>query len=108
MTFLESHSESNNLEGLPTDDQRRAAAQNTFLYPHHQYQGKFTPQNLTFNANLQEFSQAVGYICALETGGKISSDEAYKQIKKLYKQLKRSKKALGIGEDEDSAEDSGD
>jgi hypothetical protein len=33
----------------------------------------------------------------LETGGKLPSEEAYKQIKSLWKQLKRSKKELGIG-----------
>jgi hypothetical protein len=35
----------------------------------------------------------------LETGGKISSVQAYRQIKELWKVLKESKKQLGIGED---------
>ncbi len=67
-----------------------------FLYPRHRYRGQWTPENLAFNANLQEFSQRVGYICSLETNGKLSPDQAYREIKSLWKQLKRSKKQLGI------------
>ncbi|MFK8183113.1 MAG: hypothetical protein AB8B99_07035 [Phormidesmis sp.] len=65
-----------------------------FLMPRSTYQGEFTPQNLAFNANLQEFAQRVSIICNLETGGKISTDAAYKDIKKLWKDLKASKKNL--------------
>jgi hypothetical protein len=68
-----------------------------FLYPRSRYYGNFTPSNLTFNANLQEFSTHVGYVCGLETNGKISSAEAYRKIKAKFKLLKQSKKALGIG-----------
>jgi hypothetical protein len=70
-----------------------------FLYPRSNYRGEFTPGNLVFNANLQEFSQRVEYLCALETNGKISPEVAYQEIRKLYKQLKQSKKELGIGEE---------
>lgn len=70
-----------------------------FLYPRSPYRGEFTPENLAFNANLQEFAQRVSYVCALETNGKISTEEAYQQIKSLWKQLKRSKKQLGAGDD---------
>jgi hypothetical protein len=65
-----------------------------FLTPRSKYQGEFTPQTLAFNANLQEFAQRIGLICGLETGGKISSADAYKDIKKLWKELKASKKSL--------------
>lgn len=65
-----------------------------FLYPRSRYQGEFTPQQLAFNANLQEFSQKISYISALETGGKISPEQAYQDIKSLWKKLKRSKKEL--------------
>ena len=76
-----------------------------FLYPRSSYHGTFKPENLVFNANLQEFSVKVSYICALETGGKISPEESYKQIKALWKQLKRTKKQLGIGKPPNSGED---
>nr|WP_042341952.1 hypothetical protein [Calothrix sp. PCC 7507] len=69
---------------------------NQFLYPHSCYHGQVTPENLVFNANLQEFSQKVGYITGLETGGKLSPEEAYSQIRALWKQLKASKKNLEI------------
>ncbi|MFH7243261.1 MAG: hypothetical protein ACHWZW_10475 [Spirulina sp.] len=66
------------------------------LFPHSRYYGEFSPQNLTFNANLQEFAHRVGYISSLNTGGKISPEEAYQQIKGLYQQLKQSKQSLGL------------
>ena len=68
-----------------------------FLNPRSRYYGQIRPENLVFNANLQEFAQRVGYICNLQTGGKLSAEESYEQIKSLWKQLKRSKKHLGIG-----------
>lgn len=71
--------------------------QSNFIYPRSRYYGQVKPENLVFNANLQEFAQRVNLICALETGGKMPPDEAYKQIKGLWKQLKRAKKQLGIG-----------
>jgi hypothetical protein len=67
-----------------------------FLYPYSAYRGEFKPENLVFNANLQEFAQKVSYICNLETSGKISSIQAYEQIKSLWKKLKKSLKELGI------------
>lgn len=70
---------------------------NDFLYPYQRYRGDFTPENLAFNANLQEFAQKVSIICNLETSGKLSAEVAYKQIKALWKELKESKKELGIG-----------
>jgi hypothetical protein len=70
-----------------------------FFYPHSSYRGEVKPENLVFNSNLQEFAQRVSYICNLETGGKLPPEQAYKQIKSLWKQLKRSKKELGIGKE---------
>lgn len=68
-----------------------------FLYPRSRYHGQVKPENLVFDANLQEFAQRINFICCLETGGKLSPEESYKQIKKLWKELKRTKKQLGIG-----------
>lgn len=75
-----------------------AHQEDAFLHPYSRYYGKFDPVRFLFDANLQEFAQKISYICALETGGKLSSIEAYKEIKKLWKDLKKSKQALGIGE----------
>ena len=68
-----------------------------FFSPHYQYRGEVKPENLVFNANLQEFAHKVSIICNLETAGKLAPDRAYQQIKDLWKQLKNSKKELGIG-----------
>jgi hypothetical protein len=66
------------------------------LCPIARYWGKFTPANLAFNANLQEFSHRVSLIVALETGGKLSPQAAYEQIEELRTILYRSKQQLGI------------
>lgn len=87
------------------NENRSSVSRDRFLYPRRRYRGDFTPQNLVFNANLQEFAQRIEYICALETNGKIPPDEAYTQIKKLYKQLKKSKKELGIGSEQPPSEE---
>jgi hypothetical protein len=73
------------------------ADQHNFLYPRSRYRGEVKPENLVFNANLQEFSQKVSYISCLETGGKLTPEESYREIKSLWKQLKKSKKELAIG-----------
>jgi len=70
------------------------ASKHEFLFPRSKYWGEFTPQQLAFNANLQEFAQRVSLVCNLETGGKISALEAYQQIKQLWKELKQSKASL--------------
>ncbi|MBD2627137.1 DUF7219 family protein [Trichormus variabilis] len=67
-----------------------------FLYPRHRYHGQFKPEYLVFNSNLQEFSQRVNYICNLQTAGKLSPEDAYTQIKMLWKQLKTAKKQMEI------------
>jgi hypothetical protein len=73
---------------------RQNPQKDKFFYPRARYQGEFTPERLAFDANLQEFAQRIGVICALETGGKIESTDAYAQIKALWKDLKKSKKEL--------------
>lgn len=54
-------------------------------------------EEMIFEANLKEFATRVGLVVGLEAGGKISSAEAYQRIKKLWKQLRTSKKNLDIG-----------
>ncbi|NER27894.1 MAG: hypothetical protein F6J89_09725 [Symploca sp. SIO1C4] len=78
---------------------------NTFLYPHSRYRGPFRLEYLAFNANLQEFSHRASYISGLLSAGKLSPDQAYKDLKNLWKQLKRSKKAMGIGTEAQESKD---
>jgi len=65
-----------------------------FFYPMSKYHGRYTPQLMVFDSNLQEFSQRVSFVCALESNGKMTGEETYQEIKKLKKQLKKAKKQL--------------
>ena len=70
---------------------------NEFTTPRSRYRGDVKPENLMFNANLQEFAQKVSYISCLETNGKLSPEESYQQIKQLWGNLESSHHHLGIG-----------
>ena len=65
-----------------------------FIAPHVPFRGEFSPEHLVFDANLQEFAQRILILCNLETAGKIPPDEAYKQIKQLWEELRESKHNL--------------
>jgi hypothetical protein len=70
-----------------------------FLYTRNHYYGRVKPENIVFNANLQEFAQRVGYIVNLETGGKLAPEQAFNQIEELWDKLQSSKQGLMIGMD---------
>jgi hypothetical protein len=70
----------------------------TFIAPHSVYRGVIRPENLVFNANLQEFSQRVSFICNLETNGKLSPEEAFHQLQDLWSSLAGSYETLGVGQ----------
>jgi hypothetical protein len=74
------------------------ATLSNFLYPQNRYYGEVKPENLVFNANLQEFTQRVGYISALTSNGKISVEQAFAQIDALWQQVEKSKHQLGVRE----------
>lgn len=65
-----------------------------FLYPKSSYRGKVTPENLIFNANLQEFAQKINYVCNLAQNGKLSLQEAYQKIDELWQILEKSRQYL--------------
>jgi hypothetical protein len=69
-----------------------------FLYPKSRYYGEVKPENLVFDANLQEFAQRVNYISALAGNGKIPLEVAMSEIELLWENLENSKKELGVGE----------
>ena len=60
------------------------------------------PKNLLFNSNLQEFTQKVSYIYCLETDGRVSPEDSFRQLKSLWKEFK---KMLGIGQKLSTDED---
>ncbi|MGK7931838.1 MAG: hypothetical protein AB4041_10455 [Microcystaceae cyanobacterium] len=73
------------MKDVPPVDQKQG-----FFYPKHPYRGKFTPEHLLFNANLQEFAQKVEYIAGLHSNGKISTAEAYQQLHAIWQVLQKS------------------
>lgn len=79
-------------------------SKSNFLYPKNNYYGEVKPENLVFNANLQEFAQKVSFITALATNGKISVEKAFMDIENLWQELTNTKKGLGVGEDPFSME----
>ena len=73
-----------------------------FLHPRSRYRGDFTPENLAFNANLQEFAQEIGYVVNLQTNGKVSTEEACRRIKAIWQELELSREQLGIDYDREA------
>jgi len=59
------------------------------------FHGKdWTPQRAAFHQNLEQFADRIGLIVGLQANGKITQEEAYEQIKSLWKTLKISKNDL--------------
>ncbi len=67
-------------------------------------EGKQDAKDNIMEESLQAFASDVGIVCALEAGGKITPQEAYKQIKTRWKELKKAKKAL-YPKDKDADDD---
>jgi len=44
--------------------------------------------------NLNNFTHHVSYLTNMAIGGKITTEDAYKQIKNLYKAIRQSRKSL--------------
>jgi hypothetical protein len=62
---------------------------------HGGYRGDdWSPERLAFHQNLESFADRVGLIVGLQSNGKISQEQAYSQIKKLWKDIKQSKDVL--------------
>lgn len=51
----------------------------------------WSPERLAFHQNLEAFADRVGLIVGLQANGKISQEQAYAQIKRLWSSLKDSK-----------------
>jgi hypothetical protein len=65
------------------------------LEAHSSYRGDdWTPTSLVFHQNLESFAERVGLIVALQSNGKLSQEQAYDQIRTIWKKLGESKKDL--------------
>lgn len=77
-------------QGTPTDNGIRSPMES-----HGSYRGvAWSPERLMFHQNLETFAERVGLIVGLQGNGKISQEEAYAQIKHIWKILKHSKDQL--------------
>lgn len=69
------------------------------LEAHGSYRGSdWSPQRLVFHQNLESFAEQVGLIVGLQSNGKLSQEQAYAQIRQLWKGLKQSKDTLIDGQ----------
>lgn len=76
--------------GEPSDQEIKSPMES-----HGSYRGEdWSPQRLMFHQNLETFAERVGLIVGLQGNGKISQEEAYAQIKRVWKTLKQSKDHL--------------
>jgi hypothetical protein len=65
------------------------------MEPHGGYRGAdWSPERLMFHQNLETFAERVGLIVGLQANGKLSQDQAYDEIKLIWKQLKLSRDEL--------------
>lgn len=54
----------------------------------------WTPERLVFHQNLESFAERIGLLVGLQSNGKVSQEQAYAEIRKLWKELKNSRGAL--------------
>jgi len=65
---------------------------------HAGYRGNdWSPERLLFHQNLESFAERVGLIVGLQANGKLSQEQAYAQIRAIWKELKDSKETLFVG-----------
>ena len=65
------------------------------MEPHSAYRGAdWTPQRLMFHQNLESFAERVGLVVGLQSNGKVSQEQAYAEIRRIWKELKDSKDLL--------------
>lgn len=69
-----------------------------YIYAQSPYRGSEESSEMKFDVILQEFATRVNYICALESGGKLSGSDAYQEIKNIWKELKSRRKLIRMQE----------
>jgi hypothetical protein len=73
-----------------------SAQRESLLYQTTSFYGQINPENLIFNDRLQVFNQKVGFICSLETAGKLTPQESLLQIQALWQDLQQVGNQIGI------------
>ena len=54
----------------------------------------WSPQRLIFHQNLESFAERVGLLVGLQSNGKVTQEQAYAEIRKLWKELRDSRDTL--------------
>jgi hypothetical protein len=89
---------SNDAQPSPSDRRSPTPSGGGVLSPleaHGSYRGDdWSPERLAFHQNLESFADRVGLVVGLQANGKLSQEQAYAQIKKIWSELKVSKKSL--------------
>ena len=63
--------------------------------PHSAYRGSdWPPERLMFHQNLESFAERVGLVVGLQSNGKMSQEQAYDEIRRIWNDLKESKNIL--------------
>ena len=79
----------------PSDPKGIANGISSPLEPHSAYRGSdWTPERLMFHQNLESFAERVGLVVGLQSNGKMSQEQAYDEIRRIWKDLKDSKDVL--------------
>ncbi|MFM7550901.1 MAG: hypothetical protein ACKO8I_18970 [Cyanobacteriota bacterium] len=79
----------------PSDPAEQGTSVRSPLEAYSSYRGAdWTPERLAFHQNLESFADRVGLIVGLQSNGKISQEQAYTEIRKVWKELKGSKDTL--------------
>ncbi|MEB3199986.1 MAG: hypothetical protein VKK62_05625 [Synechococcaceae cyanobacterium] len=90
------------MQNNPSDPAEPAERVTSPLESHSSYRGTpWTPQRLVFHQNLESFAERVGLLVGLQANGKLSQEEAFAEIRRLWKELKGSKGSLINGKASD-------
>lgn len=54
----------------------------------------WTPKRLMFHQNLESFAERVGLLVGLQSNGKVSQEDAFAEIRRMWRELKDSKSNL--------------
>ena len=88
--------------GDPRPDDTRAEPSGVRppLEAHSSYRADdWSPQRLMFHHNLESFAERVGLLVGLQSNGKVSQEQAFAEIRDLWKNLKDSRSSLLSSDD---------
>lgn len=79
---------------MTTSKQQQAKEEFLYPTPHLNPESDISFLDIATINNINNFSHHVSYLSNMAIGGKMTPENAYKEIKKLYKAMKQSHKSL--------------